>query len=383
MTFLYSIGMPHLLALGGLYGGFLGLMAAGPRLMGADRWRRVRSGALLLLLLYPAALLLLMAQQILRPQSSGMLAVAQVFAPWLFAPLLPLIPFGFFRGTAALRTGLAICALVFALRFINLPRFSQPDAGSGAIPLTALNWNLGLGTEQAQIERARAILLDRPADIVVLEEAYWRWIEGDAALTAIYPYRRALYYNAETGLVLLSAYPISADDIPAAQNEASNHPRQIVARLDINGTLLNLVITHPPPPSVRLNGCRLICYDTADRDAHITQLRAVIDPLLGSGEPLLVLGDFNTTRQEPTYRQLSAGLSEAQDAAGSGAGLSWPLDNGTEVVPPLLTRLLPLIRIDHQFSNDRITPLDATVDCTRRGSDHCAVWGRFEIRSAH
>ena len=239
------------------------------------------------------------------------------------------------------------------------------------------------GQRNAQISRARDILLAKPADIVVLEEAYWRWIENDPALTVLYPHRRALYYNGETGLVVLSTYPILHDDVPQPQNGAAaqKHPRQIVARLDVGGTPFNVVATHPPSPQISFaDRCRLVCYATADRDQHLAQLHQVVQPLLDSGEPLLVLGDFNTTIREPIYRELSAGLREAHATVGSGAGLTWPLPNDSVAFPAWLQLLFPLIRIDHQFSNARLTPLATSVDCTLRGSDHCAVWGMYQIK---
>jgi endonuclease/exonuclease/phosphatase (EEP) superfamily protein YafD len=357
-----------------------GLLAFGERTLPASAWRIARRSSIGLVLLYPLALLGLTVVQIGWPQDSGLLAVLQIFAPYLFAPLLLILPFGLFRGTAVLRASLAVCGLVFALRFMSMPDLSAPQPAAGAPQLTVLNWNLGLGTEAAQIERARPVLLARPADVVVLEEAYWRWIEADPAITALYPHRAARYWDGEIGLVLLSAYPILEHDVPAEQRGGGTQARQIVARLEIDGQPLNFIAVHPPSPAVNFGSCPIVCYDVGARNAQIQQLRTRMNPLIRSGEPLIVAGDFNTTSREPAYATLIGGMQEAQHEAGAGAGRSWPLANGAIAVPALLQRLFPLIRIDHQFSSPRVMPLQARVDCTARGSDHCAVWGQFAIQ---
>ncbi len=358
----------------------LGLMLGGAQVLPAGAWRIVRRGILGVVLPYPVALLALMVAQVGWPQQAGLLAVLQIFAPYLFAPLLLLAPFGLFRGTRLLRAVLAICALVFAARFMSISSFTSTTPTPGMPQLTVLNWNLGLGTEAAQIARARGVLSARPADVVVLEEAYWRWIEADPAITALYPHRVSLHWNAEIGLIILSAHPILAHDVPEPQNTLRDRGRQIVARLDVQGQPLNFIAAHPPSPALGFGSCAIICYDVADRNAQIAQLRTAINPLLRTGEPLIVAGDFNITSREPEYATLVNGMQEAHREAGDWAGRSWPLANGADVFPDLMQRFFPLIRIDHLFSSPRVIPLQSQVDCTPRGSDHCAVWGRFELQ---
>jgi exonuclease III len=41
---------------------------------------------------------------------------------------------------------------------------------------------------------------------------------------------------------------------------------------------------------------------------------------------------------------------------------------------------MPLLRIDYLLASPAVTPLSMTTDCTPRGSDHCLVRGRFEIK---
>ena len=115
----------------------LSLMAFGERLLPARAWPAARRGIIGLVLLYPTALLALTIGQIAAPREDGLLAVLQIFAPYLFAPLLLILPFALFRGTHPLRWALLICALVFVVRFMSMPGFSAPQPSAQAAAITA------------------------------------------------------------------------------------------------------------------------------------------------------------------------------------------------------------------------------------------------------
>ena len=94
---------------------------------------------------------------------------------------------------------------------------------------------------------------------------------------------------------------------------------------------------------------------------------------LDAGEPLVFVGDFNTSEREPAYGDLSAGLQDVYRTVGSGNGSTW-----TQL--RLLRLGIPLLRIDYLMASPNVTPLSMTTDCTPRGSDHCIVRGHFEIK---
>src|SRR5690348_10791784 len=100
---------------------------------------------LTLLIFYPALLLLFLSLTLAFPQREGLLAIGEALAPYLFLPLLALLPLVFFRHTLLLRLLLCLCAIVFCLRFfpaIHLTHTSSPQPSSR---IQALSWNMLTG----------------------------------------------------------------------------------------------------------------------------------------------------------------------------------------------------------------------------------------------
>src|SRR5437870_5649289 len=132
------------------------------------RRRRCRSILIALLVAYPILLLAISLVNTIEPKRTGLLALSEVFAPYLFLPLLLLAPFALMRGTRLLRVMLLICMVVFCVRF--LPRLVEaaPQSDPGAIHLSAMQWNVLAG---GQYGRIMEVLRAKPASIVSLVEA--------------------------------------------------------------------------------------------------------------------------------------------------------------------------------------------------------------------
>lgn len=328
--------------------------------------------------LYPALLLGLSAAQLVSPRRTGVLALTQVFAPYLFLPLLALLPLVFLRRAALLRLALAACCVVAGVRFAPPLHRSPPAANPTAAQLTVLTWNVYLGN--ARLDEVRGFLRTKPADVVALQEVGdVDLLVRDADLARLYPHRLVPPRTTARprDIIILSAYPIVAA-IPLDNRADGQAPPPVFwARLDLGqGRRLTVVTAHPTAPDTSPRTCRRpprpICFAPGRRDAQIAQVRATIAPFLQSGEPLLVVGDFNVTDREPTYRDLTAGLRDAHASAGRGFGHTWH--------PSFLPRWEPpLLRIDYLLSSPNVTPLATGVDCTPRGSDHCGVSGHFAV----
>lgn len=318
------------------------------------------------------------------PQRAGWAALTQIFAPYLFLPLLLLAPLAFLRGAPLLRLALVACLVLAGLRFSPPLRLSSPTPAPGASEVAVLNWNVGrnwragqrdgtmlVSAEEAQAARVRPLLATRPADIVVLEEAYWAWLRRDPDVARHYPHQLVHTEQASSGLVLLSAFPFLDRGVAEVPREQRGWPRLLWARLDLGrGRTLLVVAAHPEAPRVDLaDGYG---YDPSERDALLPRIRQLIDPTLARGEPVLLAGDLNATEREPAYHELARGLQDAHRRAGAGLGHTWGL-------APDLGWPLPLLRIDYLFGGPGVTPLRASVDCTPRGSDHCLVQGSFAV----
>jgi|GEM_PF-630716 len=329
-----------------------------------------------LVLMYLLLVLGLLLHHVLRPHHSGLLALTQVLAPYLFLPFLLSIPFAALRGMVMLRWTLITSAGLFFMCFV-LPLASvAPPSTATRVHIRVMNWNVNVccGPER-QAARVRPVLSENPADVIVLEEAYWEWLQHDPVVSKLYPYQLNHTKQASSGLVLLSAYPI-LDHGQGALQVNINHgwPRLIWARLDVGqGQQLMVVAAHPEGPYSAMGQCHtLLCYDTAERDSLIPHIRNIVDSALARGEHVLLLGDMNVTEREPTYHELTRGLIDAYRATEQGFGHTWG-------ILPQLNWSTPLLRIDYLFSSPNVVPLDTTVDCTLRGSDHCTLSGVFGL----
>lgn len=318
---------------------------------------------------YPLGLMGLTLLALAAPQRSGALALSQVFAHFLFAPALLLVPLALRRDMFLLRTALAAAAATFLLVYppaLNLGAPQAPDAPR----LRILSWNVFVGGVSAGALRD-AIVAHEP-DVVLLQELLWEDVAGDPELAARYPHQLLRPEQTAPSLAILSRHPIVEAGVPTLPGGAWDMERLVWARLDLGGRTVTVVNAHPIPPRTFDEGCPLLrCYNAGPRDAQLAGSGELARTLLGRDEPLLLLGDMNVTEREEAYFDLSAGLVDAHRVAGQGFGTTWR---------PAASRLpAGLLRIDYMFSANGLTPLALDTDCAWRGSDHCLLVGEFAL----
>jgi endonuclease/exonuclease/phosphatase family metal-dependent hydrolase len=108
-----------------------------------------------------------------------------------------------------------------------------------------------------------------------------------------------------------------------------------------------------------------VAFDARDRDAALARVRTRIDTLLADGDPVVVMGDYNTAPTEPGYATLAKGLRDVHDEVGFGPGWTWR--------PSRLESLgVGLLRIDLILAGPGVSPVSTGVDCRAPG-DHCIV----------
>ena len=324
--------------------------------------------------LYPFALLALTAVTFVAPQRTGLLALAEVFAPFLFVPLVLLVPFALARQATGLRVLMVASVLVFAARHMPLPSFGAGAETPAGERISVLSWNVFIGNRQ--YEGFREVLLERPADVVVIQESAWAALSDDEAIAGVYPHRLTAANDVPPGMALLSAYPVLEHGTLDGERTLFDIPRLLWARLDLGeGRSVTVVSAHPISPYRTGRECAMVvCFDPEWRDEQVDAMRTrYIAPMLDDGQPFILAGDFNVTDREPAYRDLSAGLRDTFRAAGEGVGMTWR--------PAFLMHQdLAILRIDYQFSGPNVVPVSAKVDCTPRGSDHCIVTGEYVVR---
>ncbi len=317
----------------------------------------------------------LSALHLLAPQRSGILALTQIFAPYLFLVLVPLMPLVFCKQTRLLRFALAMCIVVFGVRFgTNL--VSWPPKATPNVPhISVLSWNTYVDNRDTAM--LTNTLVDSAAGVVALQEFTHTQsdaIHSDAELNRLYPWQ-ILVPGGTDGMGLLSSYPILEQGRLDNPNLPDANPI-LWARLDVGGGRTLLVINaHPRPGRIGYMGKLPVPndFEPSTRDAEIRYIREFVAPRLVQGEPLLLMGDFNLTDQESAYRELVAGLQDAHAAAGVGMGNTWRPSR-------IMQYGFALLRIDYLLSSPQLRPRATTTDCTPRGGDHCIVQSVFELQ---
>jgi vancomycin resistance protein VanJ len=330
--------------------------------MGPSIGRRLESAAAAVCWAYAAALLAFFAlRSTLRPWPPP-LALVSTFAPFLFLPLLLVVPLALWaRSRWALIPTVAVL-LLFAGRygplFVPRPGPGRCAANPGLRVMTFnLGWNLARGEELVAIIEA-----EEPDILAVQEVTPAMAALFEQELAAAYPYTVLRPGVETTGL--LSRYPILAEEWiePSGGGRATLH-----VTVGWNGLPLEIFVVHPWAPGLDWVRDTLIpqgLHDTVPQ-RQITEVAA----LAAAADGLTVLlGDFNSTDDTQAYAETAALLVDSYRQGGWGFGFTFPKGLRVRGLPVPG----PLVRIDYIFHSDRFCTQWARVDCGG-GSDHCYV----------
>ena len=135
-----------------------------------------------------------------------------------------------------MRVALLLCLCMFCLRYLPTLSAASPVANPAAPKLSVLTWNVFSGNRSATaIDDA---LLANPADVVVLQEADWLWLDTSASsLTQSYPYRLTHIDGSPPGMALVSKYPILDSGVFDGHRDLWDIPRLLWARVDLGAAM--------------------------------------------------------------------------------------------------------------------------------------------------
>jgi endonuclease/exonuclease/phosphatase (EEP) superfamily protein YafD len=274
-------------------------------------------------------------------------------APWLFAPLLVLLPAILLLRRRALLALIAIPVGLFLLLYgaLFLPRTRPAAAGT---PFTVLTYNInGLNRDVEAI--AAAIEVHDP-DVVALQEVNVSMNRAlEARLLDRYPHRRW-----ERGMGLYSRLPLEQYQAFRLGDGQGYWAQQCVLRVD--GRALTLLNVHPRSIGGQLR------HPAAS--AHAADVRDLVSRVDGIDGPLLVAGDLNLTDRHAAYTALARHLRDAHREAGWGMGFTFRPSSASPA----------LWRIDYVLHSPDLATLDADLG-DFSGSDHrplvaTLAWGR-------
>lgn len=326
--------------------------------MRSARWLLVATA-----MLYCIAVVALGLLWTIHPDGRWWLALSNVFALYLFAPLLLIVPAALLLRSRWLR-GAALIGLVAFLALFGqrlVPPLGRPAKGAHLRVMT-----INQLYSNKRVADLIAAIRAQDADIVAIQELSEPVAQAAGQLRHAYPYQFLTPGAEDYGLGILSRYPLRM----AARTHGFVGQRMIA---DVDGTAITLINVHLNAPQVMTRRLRqfrpvkvVLNYDTSQRARQFPSLLHEIDTVEG---PLIVMGDFNTSDREPPYADLAARLHDAYGETAWGFGFTFPNDKRIA----RLTVPFPLVRIDYVWSRAGIAPVSARVDCDSSGSDHCAV----------
>lgn len=248
---------------------------------------------------------------------------------------------------------LAVPALLFLWAygglFVGAPPPGEPD-------LRIATYNTFI--QAPDVSHVVSVVQEEQPDVLLLQEVQparadqLRAQLGEHYLHSAFEHREAGRIG---GVAVMSRYPIVEQR--ELQPLADSRPTRIVV-IEARGERVQVVPVHLTSP------CPLCGDSVFDRQAFEASRRheemeaiiAALDPEL----PVIIGGDFNSTRRSDPYRLLTeAGFRDPQIEAGSGPGFTWPDGSG------------PFFRIDWVMVRG-LTPLGAWV-APPRASDHRPV----------
>ena len=278
-----------------------------------------------------------------RLQYGVCLALGSVLAWWLGNP-----PLGLLAAVLALVNLLAILPLYLSPR---PPRASTPNN----LPRRILFANLWQ-PNQAHAAVLRLVEQTQP-DLILLVESNQRWLSALEPLRSAYPYWASEPREDNYGVALLSRWPIQEN---ASRAFSAAGVPSLVALLDLDGQLLQVVCTHPPPPKSRA--------ETRARDEQMENLATLA---AGRKTPLILCGDLNLTPWSPVFWRFTRRSGLADSARGFGVQASWPV--GKSWMSALLG-----VPLDHCLVSPEIAILDRRLG-PPVGSDHRPLIVDFSI----
>lgn len=199
---------------------------------------------------------------------------------------------------------------------------------------------------------------DEP-DVVALNEVDPEWLSEIRGLDAGYE-----IYDTPTqgkfGVLLLSRLPVESTEIETFTGRWSP---SIVARLEVDGRPVTLIVTHPPAP--------LGPKTWENRNEHLRDLDQYVSELDG---PVLVAGDLNTTMWPPHMHNLLDGIRLNNTRDGYGVLPTYPASRWGLDFPWALR-----VPLDHVLATEEWAVLGCKTG-PNVGSDHLPLIVDLSLR---
>ena len=247
---------------------------------------------------------------------------------------------------------LFLCLSIHAHEVITsqLPADLVADADGPAIRVMSSN----LLASNTQYEEYGRYIFDIDPDIIVFQEYTRAWAKALESSLLEYEHRLSIQHNSPFSIAIFSKLPFHRVGDESLANARRPSVDVVVS---IANSELRIIGTHPPPPMSQ----QLF----TERNE---MLQALADVTKNQLEPLVVLGDLNTTPWSYHFRELIRNGQLLDGRRGLGILPTWP------------SRFIPLqIPIDHVLLNDGVRVVNMQTS-TGLSSDHRTIWADLQLK---
>lgn len=207
------------------------------------------------------------------------------------------------------------------------------------------------------------------SDILVIQELTPDWkVKLETSIGQKYPYRRISALRGTHGIGVYSKFPI-IDSQLLGNNE---RPYAQVVELNINGKNVQLINVHLASPAIAVehpeNFIGLFSSNYELRSKQLENINMVANRSESDFNAQILIGDLNTTRYEPIYRDIKSNWVNLYDLSGTGWGFNFPNSN----------RIDPILTLDYVFVRGVVKGIEIKV-IEGGSSDHLALAAKIII----
>lgn len=264
---------------------------------------------------------------------------------------LCLVPFMIALWTRRNKRAVALVVLVCLNYTFVLPLYFGKPAPATGKPIRAMLMNINAGNGNTE-QVLRSIEQFSP-DLLLLEEVTPKWAHELEGLNATYPYRVEEPQAGCFGMMLLSKYPLEHGQV--VQIGTAGVP-SIVAEMYSPQGVVSIIGTHPRPP-VGADG-------SLQRNIQLEDLPRIVHQ---QKNPVLLIGDLNTTPWSSHFKQLLNESGLKNSMKGFGHQPSWPSNMWFMRIP-----------LDHMLCSEGIVIHNRMIG-KDVGSDHFPVIVDFTV----
>jgi endonuclease/exonuclease/phosphatase (EEP) superfamily protein YafD len=277
--------------------------------------------------------------------------------PWLLVGVLPGAVWAWRRRARLLSAVLGLSAALIAVAHLPVLERREVVRPPSALAISVMTFNTWSQNRDeggiARVVRRRApdvlLLQEIPAPVFERLAPLLDGMYGDAAVHVAY--ERTLQQ------AVISRFPLGRS--AALRDKA--HAQRVVLRTPAGSvTVLNVHARR----------------DTGWRGRYDQVAALLEDEVVPLATPVIVAGDLNAPEHSQTYALVAARLENAQRAAGTWPGFTYP----ASTVRLLGVPAFPLVRIDHVFYSRHFVALSAEAVADPGGSDHLPVVAVLALR---